>query len=199
MGTFKNKKVWHSNFKYASPLVITFTSGIMESKYKKGEEIVFFTIRGEPDSQHYLVIESEQVRKRIEQVAPTLDKWVKVTGDGQGDEADIVIQSIEDDSAPSSKVNGNIPARISYDTGSIVGNYSECLKAAHSLVDEADYVTAAQKKALFENLNSVAASLFIQWDRKNYMVPLSEVEMPAVVSVEVDDGKAKSKEDDLPF
>ncbi len=199
MGTFKNKKVWHSNLKYASPLVVTFTTDILPSKYKKGEEIVFFNIRGEPEASHYLVIESETVKKRLEKVVPTLDKWVRVTAENSGDEADLIIESVDDESTPPSETEGKSPARVSFGNASIAENYSVCLKAAYDLVDAVDYATAAQKKDLFANLSSIAASLFIQWDRKNYMVPLTEVEMPAVVSVEVDDGKAKSKEDELPF
>lgn len=192
MATFTNKKVWHSNLKFASPLVVQFTSDLMDSKYDEDQRIVFFKVRGDPTDGYYLVIENDTIADRISKLGKSRD-WFKVTATGQSESADIAIQTanVTTDDKSSSQ---------SYGAETIFENYVTCLNAADEAIKASDLPSKIKGALRAESLSSIAASLFIQWDRKQYLVPLTpsmlEPETPDVVEVDDDDGQAPSDDDD---
>lgn len=177
MSTFNQNRVWHSFLKNASPLVVQFTNGVQDSKFNPEEKIAYFRVRGDSTDGYYLVIENDTIVSRIESVPS--NRWVKVQATGSSEDADLVVT----DQGPVSSSESRSTS-TDYDEGTVVGNYRHCLIAAVDLVREAS--DEEIQKSLLENLPSIAATLFIQWQRTNFKVPLT-AEMAVQASTEAEE------------
>lgn len=90
MANFKNKKVWHSNLKYESPLTIRWLGDPMESKFSKGDLIAYFEVKGSDQEGLYYNIETEEIADKIRQTPKR--QWITVNATGGNDEpADLEI------------------------------------------------------------------------------------------------------------
>jgi hypothetical protein len=122
MSTFETKKVWFSKFKYASPLVIKFTSGPTQSKFKKDELIAFFEVQGD-ETKYNLVLENADIRAQVE--ATPKNQWLNVSAEGNSaEEQTLVINGSSTAAVPAvANVASNSAAPAAVSGGGTAGRY----------------------------------------------------------------------------
>lgn len=170
--TFKNNKVWHSNLKYASPIVLRFKGAPFKSQHSN-DMIVFFEVRGDPHDKYYYVCENEMI---VDQIADDIAHgvWLQATFDGMKAEATLEVKPASESSAPSSggrTVRGAAPEK-SYSTGSVVGDWLLCLEQAKIIAKDELGVAPKADVPSASVTKEIATSLYISWKDTRFLKPL---------------------------
>lgn len=194
MDNFTSKKVWHSMLKYKSPLVVMFGTGqLVDSKYEEGQQIIYFTVRGD-EKEYYYQIESFEIAKDLGAVVAK--EWYSLeAGGGKGDatitltpiaEGDLpaITTTVSDKTVPAGFKEGYAPPSQSpgeFNLGSQEANMEACLRAAMRMVD--DVLDGADNDVI----ERLAVSMFIQSNMNRFVIPVS-----------TDDATVKGSEDVAP-
>lgn len=133
MSTFKQKKVYHSYLKQASPLVMQFRSQPLESKYQEGQWVMYFGVRGDSTDGYYLLLENDSIRETLQNAVG--QGWTKVEASGSGDDAEVRLSQPENVASEASGGPSNGRTASALYT-SIPEAYAACLDAAEMAVSE---------------------------------------------------------------
>lgn len=166
--TFPNKGVYQSHLREQSPVVIKFTGDIQPSKFDDDRLVVPFKVRGD-NTTYWLNIENDTIQSEVE--ATQQDQFVEVNATGNRDDARLNIESPNTGGADRGGSRAAQASADSYGRGSVVENYRAVLEAVRGLpgaVDaEGDLTPMGQDHA---------ATVFIQWTRTDFMMPLVQEE-----------------------
>lgn len=203
---FSQNKVWFSHLKTVSnpdPIVMKFTSPVTDSKYDMGQDedtgydyrMCWFEARGDdPDASRYLVIDSQALEDAVNEVPR--NQYVKLQATNSGEDAPLSWEPVKGGS-------GRSYAARSFDEGgyappTVLEAYGAALAAAGALVPDAD-LSDYEAESLRQKH---AATMFIQWQKTGFDVPLAPVEDTEDDGQgDVDDEPTEPTvvEDDLPF
>lgn len=176
MPFFSQQRVWHSFLKSRSPVVMRFKNPPLMSKYKDNDGndqwLIYFTVRGdEPGEDYYYNIEDAEILDKLRNV--DYSKWYSVTAGGGLDAKqtlEIVEASDQSAGAPRQVSSGGGASHggDSFSTGYIVDDYRRCVEEAGVIAASAPLDTTDATV-----IQSIAATLYINWSRTNFRVPLS--------------------------
>lgn len=164
--TFENKGVYHSRLREKSPIVLKFTGEIQTSKFDDTKEVVPFEVRGD-GTTYWLTVDNDGIRDEINAVQQ--GQYVQVNADGTYEDARLNITDPNTgggDRGGSQAVEGG---GMSHSRGSVKENYRAVLEAVRDLdgaVDEDGNLTPMGQDH--------AATVFIQWTRTDYTMPLTQ-------------------------
>jgi hypothetical protein len=159
----------------------------MESKYGT-DPIVYFEVRGDEGDSYYYNIEDPEIEKQIEDLDKSL--WYTVTAGGGQDGQFLKIEPATSQAGNSgggdSRGNGG---ENSFSTGNIVDDFKLCLAEAFAIVrDELGIAPKSVEGAPV--VQSMAATLYINWSHTRFLRPLTAADVPEREYVETEDGRS---------
>lgn len=182
---FSQKKVYHSFIKKHGPIVIKWKGPPRISDFDN-YYIIYFEVRGDPESGYYYHIENDAIYEQLKDVEK--NEWFLVTADGTQDSA------VLDHSTPTAgaDVDRNTSPIAPYRTTeanffgeSLTSDYLAAVLAAEEYV--VPTLIGAKKLTEYEVAHltkDVAASLFIQFHMQRGLSPLTDSQKGEPVVVE---------------
>jgi len=182
MGLFEYKKVWHSDLKRASPLVVRFRTAPMSSQYLKDKSMIYFETDPSVDDLEgkYYVIETEEIEKQLQHVQK--DVWVEIVATGGGNDEDAPEAKIEIRGLDGSEMNGlpsvpskpaakanKMPESKDFCGASVVETYYEALRSAPLLIQM--FETEFGREPLPDEI-ILGQHMFAHWAIKGFDRPL---------------------------
>lgn len=173
MAFFSKKGVWHSYLKAQSPVVVRFKNPPIVSKYpnREGEDqwVVYFQVRGDSSPEdYYYYIEDDEILEKLNNVE--YGTWYSVSAGGGKDGQWL---NIEPAGESTNAVKASGPSYDdSYSAGYISGDYVKCLEEAKGI---AGTVLDTEDPSVIQ---SIAATLYINWSKSGFRVPLNADDAP---------------------
>ena len=192
MSTFSQKKVWHSHLKQKSPIRIRWKGVPRDAdgtprKSDYGDYYqCFFEVAGDDEDGYYYVCEDESILEDI--LTQSEEAWTIVTAVGGKDSQALDIRADDgsvQDVAPSvgaarpTKKQAN---RGAYSAGSLMVDYTACFEAAQEFIDER--LPGEQSVEIFNITKELATTLYIQWSKGGFSVPIYPEAPAETVTIE---------------